>query len=402
MHFRYISFLTAMGLTVIFSICTLLGFFEPIDNRVYDLVLRLRPAGESSQDLLFLDIDDQAIAETGIFPWPRSVMAEGILLLKEFGAADAILDIEYIDKSPTQINEDYLKEGLRADFQQRFTEIRQNVADLATALSTGQIDRGDTALFTDVQGFTSISEKLSAESLVFLLNDYLSVLSNYVLENSGIIDKYEGDAMIAFFGAPIDLADHAVRACAAAVTIKQVEQELNKRYKEKGMSPRPLWTRIGINTGDAVVGNMGTQRRMDYTMMGHTVNMASRLEGVNKLYGTGIIASENTIAETKDIFLTRRLDRIRAVGIEEPVRIYEVIGFADRVEEEQRAKSGLFEAALLFYEGREWGKAAELFREILRFVPGDIPSGIFLNRSEVYRENPPSPEWDAVVNLTEK
>jgi adenylate cyclase len=269
-------------------------------------------------------------------------------------------------------------------------------------LQLGGETRHITALFTDVRGFTSISEKLSAEKLVYLLNDYLSVISNCVLENDGIIDKYEGDAMIAFFNAPLDLPDHAIRACTAAAAIKEAERELNARYLETGMSPVPIWTRIGINTGDAVVGNMGTTTRMDYTMMGHTVNLASRLEGVNKVYGTGVMASESTVLETNDLFLTRSFDRVRVVGLQDPVRIYEILGLMGKVSPELRKQTGLFEEGCILYEKRQWEKAVEIFRSILGHNPDDTPSKLYLSRCEAFLKDPPPPDWDAVVNLTEK
>jgi adenylate cyclase len=262
--------------------------------------------------------------------------------------------------------------------------------------------RNISAMFTDVQGFTSISEKLSAEQLVYLLNDYLSAISNCVLDNNGIIDKYEGDAMIAIFGAPLDLPDHANRACAAAVAIKAAEVELNKRYLETGMSPVPVWTRVGINTGDAVVGNMGTITRMDYTMMGHTVNLASRLEGVNKVYGTGVIASEKTVKEAGKSFLTRRFDRVRVVGLQDPVRICEIMGFMDKTPLELRTLTSIFDQGLIFYEERQWEKAAEIFRSILGHIPDDSPSKLYLSRCENFLQAPPPLDWDAVVNMTEK
>ncbi len=175
-----------------------------------------------------------------------------------------------------------------------------------------------TAMFTDVKGFSTISEQLDPSDLVKLLNEYLSAMSDVILEMKGTIDKYEGDAIISFFGAPIELPDHALRACKAAIQMKKIETELNKKFIESKMAPTPLLTRIGINTGDMVVGNMGTARKMDYTIMGNSVNLAARLEGVNKQYGTWILTSEYTMNNADSELTIRKLDRVRVVGIQTP------------------------------------------------------------------------------------
>ena len=151
-----------------------------------------------------------------------------------------------------------------------------------------------TAMFTDVRGFSTISEVLDPTALVHLINLYLTEMSDIILELRGTIDKYEGDAIISFFGAPVDLPDHARRACMAAIRMKRAETALNERFLAEKLAPSALHTRIGINTGEMTVGNMGTPQRMDYTMMGSSVNLAARLEGVNKQYGTWILISEIT------------------------------------------------------------------------------------------------------------
>ncbi|OHD79940.1 MAG: hypothetical protein A3J97_00435, partial [Spirochaetes bacterium RIFOXYC1_FULL_54_7] len=192
-------------------------------------------------------------------------------------------------------------------------------------LQLGGEERVMTAMFTDIKGFSTISEALTPSALVHLLNEYLSAMSDQVLDQRGTIDKFEGDAIIAFFGAPIALQDHAVRACNAALLMRKVEAELNRRFTEEALSPSPLMTRFGINTGAMVVGNMGTERKKNYTIMGSSVNLAARLEGVNKQYGTWILLSGDTHAQLGGAFLCRRLDRVRVVGINEPVQLYELL-----------------------------------------------------------------------------
>jgi class 3 adenylate cyclase len=226
-------------------------------------------------------------------------------------------------------------------------------------------------------------------------------MSDIVLEQRGTIDKYEGDAIIAFFGAPLELKDHALRACASALLMKRIEGQLNTTYREKGLSPLPLYTRIGINTGDMVVGNMGTRKKMDYTIMGNAVNLAARLEGVNKQYGTWILASEDTIQETAGKILSRRLDRVRVVGITEPVRLHEVLAFAGEASPETLRKVELFHHALDIFENRDWAAAETAFQAVVDQAPEDGPAKLYLERCGQYRNKAPE-QWDGIFNLTQK
>jgi adenylate cyclase len=288
-------------------------------------------------------------------------------------------------------------------------DVVQEILNDPGKLTLGGSTRRMTAIFTDVQGFSTISEKLSnqhgsqggAEALVRLLNDYLSAMSNIMLEQRGTIDKYEGDAIIAFFGAPLDLEDHALRACVSALLMKRLEGELNKAYAEKDWSPSPLYTRIGINTGDMVVGNMGTQKKMDYTIMGNAVNLASRLEGVNKQYGTWILSSEDTVNGTAGKIVSRRLDRIRVVGLNEPVRIHEILALAEEASPHMLRMIELFHQALDIFENRDWAAAETAFEAVLNHDPGDRPAKIYLKRCGQYRNKPPE-QWDGVYNLDQK
>ena len=279
--------------------------------------------------------------------------------------------------------------------------VEEIIAD-PTRLQLGGEKRHMTAMFTDIQNFTKIAEVLPPEQLVELLNHYLSAMSDVILEQKGTIDKYEGDAILAFFGAPQQLPDHALRACIAAVLMKRLETEVNKRLMEYNLCPQPLFTRIGINTGEMVVGNMGTQKKMNYTVMGNTVNLASRLEGVNKEYGTSIIVSENTINETGGKLLVRRLGWIRVVGISKPVRIYEVLELARDADPSLHKLVELFHNAVNIFESRQWENAKGAFNEVLNQFPDDAPSKLYLKNCKNYLENPPAPDWDGVFDMREK
>lgn len=261
-----------------------------------------------------------------------------------------------------------------------------------------------TAMFTDIRGFSTISEQLeNPEKLVSLLNKYLTKMSDIILENGGTIDKYEGDAIIAFFGAPIYYEDHAVRACRAAVQMKKAEAELNEEILASGECPAEIFTRIGINTGDIVVGNMGTDNKMNYTMMGNAVNLASRLEGVNKQYDTrGILISESTQKEIGTNFAVRALDKVRVVGVKTPLRIFEVIDETEFTSDEKWALIDKWQKALVQYEKRDYEKAKKLFDSIHRADKEDGTAKLYSARCNEFIKKAPPAKWDGVFNLQSK
>jgi adenylate cyclase len=259
-----------------------------------------------------------------------------------------------------------------------------------------------TAMFTDVQGFSSISEKLDPTDLVALLNAYLTEMSDIIMNLRGTIDKYEGDAIIAFFGAPVPYEDHPARACRAAVRMKKIEQHLNEHFVHNNLSPSAVFTRIGINTGEMVVGNMGTKQKMDYTIMGNSVNLASRLEGVNKQYGTWTMISEETYVKAGSDFTVRKMDRVRVVNIKEPVRLYELIDDKSETDSDTLEAIELFHKGLELFEARQWEAAMAEFRNTQKVLPGDGPSEVFIKRCQGFLKKPPPASWDGVFNLSMK
>lgn len=281
-------------------------------------------------------------------------------------------------------------------------DVIKDIIDDPSKLQLGGEEKEITAFFTDVKGFSTISEKLSPNELVTLLNEYLTAMSDIALEHKGTIDKYEGDAIIGFFGAPAPLPDHATKAVTAAIRMKEMEVKLNIAFKEKGMTPSPVNTRIGINSGPCVVGNMGTPKKMDYTMMGSDVNIAARLEGVNKQYGTWILASERTMEKAENIFLARRLDRVRVVGINNPIRLYNPIAIMSEATENQKEMVIKFENALNLFEERQWKSAKSEFRAVLKIDPDDKPAVRYIQLCDKFLEKQPESNWDGVFNLTSK
>jgi len=281
-------------------------------------------------------------------------------------------------------------------------DVINEIIEDPSMLKLGGQKKWITAMFTDVKGFSTISEALDAEQLVKLLNIYLSGMSDIILEQRGTIDKYEGDAIISFFGAPVDYKEHARLACRAAVLMRRKEVELNELFMREGMSPNPLLTRIGINTGDMVVGNMGTERKMDYTIMGNAVNLAARLEGVNKQYGSWLLISDMTKNEIGDEFITRRFDRVRVVGINTPVQLWELVELKDAVDSATLDFLRRFEEAHCVFDRRDWKEAARLFTALCEERPDDGPSDAYLRKCEAFIQKPPADNWDGVFSLTQK
>lgn len=270
-------------------------------------------------------------------------------------------------------------------------------------LALGGVAKRITALFTDIKSFSTLSEKISPEHLVSVLNIYLTQMSDIILEEKGTIDKYIGDAIVSFFGAPIDVEDHASRACYAALRMKEAENEINKTLYETGKIPMPINTRIGINTGQMVVGNMGTEKKMNYTIMGNDVNLAARLEGVNKKYGTWILISESTWNETKGMFLGRRLDRVRVVGINTPVQLYNVMAVKNEANEEMIHLVDAFEKAISLYRERQYEKALQAFKECQKIKADDEPTKMYIERMEGLVADPElAKAHDDIVNMTSK
>jgi adenylate cyclase len=278
-------------------------------------------------------------------------------------------------------------------------------------LKLGGESRIITVLFSDIRGFTTLSEKTPPEMLVSLLNEYLSPMTQIVMDERGTLDKYIGDAVMAIFGAPLDVPDHSKRACMAALSMLDKLEKLNQEWKGKGWPHISIG--VGINTGEAIVGNMGADVRFDYTAIGDTVNLASRLEGLNKFYGTDIIISKSTLEDINSSktpptskkeempFLIRELDLVQVKGKEEPISIYELMGL-DSKDSKKAELVSLFNNAISLYWEKRFHEAREMFSEILKNFPEDGPSSIYLKRCSDYMNIPPPSDWDGVYIAKEK
>jgi len=279
----------------------------------------------------------------------------------------------------------------------------------------GGVEGVRTAFFTDIQSFSTIAEEIGNPSqLVDLLNEYLSDMTDILLEHHGTLDKYEGDAIIAIFGAPIALEDHAEKACLTALSMQQSLGLLKQKWQADGDKwpdiVKTMQMRVGLNSGPIVTGNMGSSTRMNYTMIGDAVNIAARLESIAKQYGIFIAVSGDTIESVQNnSFATRLVDRIRVIGKQEPVELYELLGFAGELGEGLTDLCSIYKEAFELYTSRQWEKAATLFQKSsnlessrLAFSEKISPSLLFLQRSNEYIKSPPGDDWDGVFTATSK
>jgi adenylate cyclase len=256
-----------------------------------------------------------------------------------------------------------------------------------------------TVMFSDIRGFTSISEGLTPDELVGLLNEYLSAMTDVLFKNLGTLDKYIGDAIMAFWGSPYPQDDHALRACACAVEMQRTLAELNQKWVADGR--KPIAFGIGLNTGPVNVGNMGSDKRLSWTVMGDNVNLSSRLEGMTKQYRTQVIISENTYRQVNREFVCREVDKIRVKGKSQPVTIYELMGPMSELPRHE-ALLTKFNEALAAYRTQDWHSAAGTLGELLAEFPDDGPTQILLQRCLEFMEEAPQADWDGVYVMKSK
>jgi adenylate cyclase len=257
-----------------------------------------------------------------------------------------------------------------------------------------------TVFFSDIKNFTGLSEKMSPKELVENLNEYFTLACDLVLAHGGMLDKYIGDAIMAVFGAPLQSDKHALNACLAAL---EVQDQLKKYYSVSDKRKGPVFeTRIGLNSGKMVIGNIGSLKRLDYTAIGDSVNLASRLEGVNKEFGTKIIISESTFEQVRDFIEARELDLIRVKGKQIPIRIYELIGEKSKLSSSQSNLFEMFHEGLSYYRSQKWRKASGVFKKILTIHPDDGPSKTYLARCTTLAKVGVQKDWDQVFVMMTK
>ncbi|HOD75875.1 MAG TPA: adenylate/guanylate cyclase domain-containing protein, partial [Syntrophorhabdaceae bacterium] len=257
-----------------------------------------------------------------------------------------------------------------------------------------------TVLFADIAGFTTISERNTPEDTALMLHRVLNELTEVVIDEKGVVDKYIGDCIMAFWGSPLETPKDEINACRSSLRFIDAIGGINGVFEREGIPPVAI--RVGLHTGDAIAGNMGSVRLFDFTVVGDTVNLASRLESVNKVFGTNIIASEHTVAKTYDLFLSRSLGPIEVKGKSEPVVVHEVLCEAGDAPAALRRKVDLYNEAFQTYREQRFTEAVERFDVLLKEFPHDGPSEFYRRRAESLAGNfSLTKEWD-IIRMTEK
>jgi class 3 adenylate cyclase/CHASE2 domain-containing sensor protein len=256
-------------------------------------------------------------------------------------------------------------------------------------------------MFSDIRGFTTISEKLTPEQLAKLINEYLTPMTSLVFEHGGTLDKYIGDALMAIFGAPVDQPDHALRCARTAVHMMRELAKLQERWRMEGNNYPPIDIGIGINSGPMVVGNMGGNQRFDYTVLGDNVNLASRLEGTNKEYRSHIIISEATYVLCNGQVAARELGAVRVKGKKEPVKIFELLDDKPPAGEIGQVIE-IFNSGIAKFRTQQWEAARQEFRKVLEIWPNDGPPHAYIDFCNDMEKEPPGTDWDGVYTMTHK
>ena len=269
--------------------------------------------------------------------------------------------------------------------------------------NSGEIEMGGmeieaTVLFTDLQDFTGTSELFAPHEIVQFLNDYFERVETIIFKNNGMLDKYTGDGIMAIFGAPVESKEHALQTCRAVLDFKA----LSKMSVEKAGKKVPLITRVGVNSGNLIVGNIGSRNRMDYTAIGDTVNLSARLEGVNKLYGTQNIISKSTYDFVKDIIVCREIDYIRVKGRDKPLKIFTVIAERSDIDKKIRELLSIHNEALEMYRRKKYGNAIKSFSKVFRIQPDDSVAQVFIERCRQLLKNPELIDEKGIFNITVK
>lgn len=314
----------------------------------------------------------------------------------------SVILLSYISNVVYQfLSEQKEKKKIRGMFQTYMSpKVLKYLEDHPDAFSLSGEKRDATMFFSDVAGFTTISESLSAEELSVVLNKYLSPMTDICMSYDGYVDKYEGDAIMCDFGVPMEDPDHAWKACWAALDQQATLVELRKEIKrDHGVD---IYVRMGVNSGVVSAGNMGSAQRFQYTVMGDAVNQASRFEGANKQYGTYIMIGEETLKQARDKIEVRILDKLVVKGKLIPITVYELMAKKGELSDEQALIRAHFTKGIELYWNRQWDEAIKYFKQAIAVTGEDPPSKVFISRCEIYKVNPPGDNWQGEFVMTTK
>jgi adenylate cyclase len=384
---------------------------------------RIVTANDAAETLLGLSREVMIDREAGeVFQGANGWIAESLAKTQVTGETGLAIDAELargdgavatvnltamplIDATDARIGSMLVLEDITEEKRVRSTMSRYMSKEVADQLlSAGELELGGkeqkvTVMFSDVRSFTSIAEALGPRETVSLLNEYFTEMVDVIFQHGGILDKYMGDGIMALFGAPLVGPNDADNAVAVADAMMQRLVGLNVRRVAAGQVALEIG--VGFSTGPTVIGNIGSVRRLDYTVIGDTVNLASRLEGATKQYGAKILLSEMTVRELKKPATLRELDLIRVKGKDRPVAVYESLGYRAQ-EPGLAALLELHAAGIGAYRDRDWAAAGRAFDGVLELYPNDGPASVYRERCKLLKKTPPAADWDGVWNLTEK
>ena len=388
-----------------FSKGWILGMIAPSDDFV-------GPIRETSRDVMLISLFILILATIILvifshkISYPIEVLAtqmrriRSLDIQQEEGSGSSLEEIADIEDALA-----LMKDGLGSFSKFVPKALVRSLIESGVEAKLGGERRELSIMFTDIKNFTSISEGMDSDNLMNHLSDYLSALSGIILSHGGTIDKYIGDAIMSFWGAPEEDPRQVINACQAALACSRRLKILNETWVAAGKVPFP--TRFGLHYGDVIVGNVGSDDRMNYTVIGDSVNLASRLEGANKIYETEIIISESVYAEIREDYLCRPLDIVAVKGREQGVRIYELIAklsddpdFGSTLEEREWCQ--MTQHAFQAYLNQNWEGAIKLYKEVLEKKSDDPVAKIYLERCAHFQKSPPSRQWDGIFHLTTK
>jgi adenylate cyclase len=281
----------------------------------------------------------------------------------------------------------------------------KDILESENRVAVGGQTRRVSILFTDVKDFTPLAEGMSPDGLMTHMSEYFEGLATLIIKSNGTVDKFIGDAIFSFWNAPAAVARHEHAACMAALECRAASRRLNARWIDKGLA---AWhTRFGIHVGEAVLGNVGSSDRIDYTAVGDNVNIAARLEGLNKFYGSSILASGQIAGVCSDEFVFRHIDRTRPKGVGTPLDIYELLGTVDgpdefRVTPAQRGLVADWEQVYEAYASQDWLHAIDAIESFADTYPDDVLAGIYLDRVAGFLLEPPPANWDGITRFSKK
>jgi adenylate cyclase len=293
-----------------------------------------------------------------------------------------------------------MKKGLRSFRKYVPAELVTELIALEKEAVLGVEKRNITVFFSDIADFTTIAEKIGVEKLAVQLGDYFEVMTKTILSHQGSVDKFIGDAVMAFWGAPRHLEEHAISSCLAALDCQRNLDLLFAKWSHLGIPV--MKTRMGLNSGEVVVGNVGYRDRLSYTALGDNVNVAARLEALNKVYDSTIIISETTYSAAKHAVIARPIDSVVVKGKSSGAVIYELLAEKHTVNSAQLAQINNFTEAFYLYLSRKWKESAKIFKDVLKNQPNDKPTIILLERCNKFAENPPPSDWTGMIYLRDK